>query len=51
MPWNTLPRVETKIILIDGPRLAKLMFYHGIGVATALNYEIKRIDSDNFTDT
>lgn len=44
-------RIETKIILIDGPRLAKLMFDHGIGVATASSYEVKRIDSDYFTDT
>jgi restriction system protein len=44
-------RIETKIILIDGPRLAKLMFDHGVGVATASNYEVKRIDSDYFTDT
>ena len=44
-------RIETKIILIDGPRLARLMFDHGVGVATASNYEVKRIDSDYFTDT
>jgi restriction system protein len=44
-------RIETKIILIDGPLLAKLMFDHGVGVATASNYEVKRIDSDYFTDT
>lgn len=44
-------RIETKIILIDGSRLAKLMFDHGVGVATASNYEVKRIDSDYFTDT
>lgn len=44
-------RIDTKIILIDGPRLAKLMFDHGVGVATASNYEVKRIDSDYFTDS
>jgi len=44
-------RIETKIVLIDGPRLAKLMFDHGVGVATASNYEVKRVDSDYFTDT
>jgi restriction system protein len=43
-------RIETKIILIDGPRLSKLMFDHGVGVATASNYEVKRIDSDYFAD-
>ena len=44
-------RIETKIILIDGRHLSKLMFDHGVGVATASNYEVKRIDSDYFTDT
>ncbi len=41
-------KIETKIILIDGPRLTKLMFDHGIGVATTSNYEVKTIDSDYF---
>jgi len=43
-------RIETKIILIDGARLAKLMFDHGIGVATTSTYEVKRIDSDYLTE-
>lgn len=43
-------RIETKIILIDGPRLARLMFDHGVGVATVSNYEVRRIDSDYFAD-
>lgn len=44
-------RIDTKIILIDGLRLSKLMYDHGVGVATASNYEVKRIDSDYFTDS
>lgn len=43
-------RIDSKIILIDGSRLARLMFDHGIGVATASTYEVKRIDSDYFAD-
>ncbi|MCF7979163.1 MAG: restriction endonuclease [Chromatiaceae bacterium] len=43
-------RIDMKIILIDGPRLAKLMFDHGIGVAKASTYEVKRIDSDYFSN-
>jgi restriction system protein len=43
-------RIDTKIILIDGARLSKLMFDHGIGVATTSNYEVKRVDSDYFAD-
>lgn len=43
-------RIESKIILIDGPQLTKLMFDHGVGVTTASTYEVKRIDSDYFSD-
>lgn len=43
--------IDSKIILIDGIRLAKLMFDHGIGVSSASTYEVKRIDSDYFTET
>lgn len=43
-------RIDSKIILIDGSRLARLMFDHGIGVATASTYEVKRVDSDYFAD-
>ena len=43
--------IDSKIILIDGIRLAKLMFDHGIGVSSASTYEVKRIDSDYFTDS
>lgn len=47
---NYVSMIESKIILIDGTRLAKLMFDHGIGVSSASTYEVKRIDSDYFTD-
>jgi len=47
----TILNLETKIILIDGPRSSKLMFDHGVGVTMASNYEVKKIDSDYFTDT
>jgi restriction system protein len=42
-------RIDSKIILIDGVRLTKLMFDHGIGVTITSSYEVKRIDSDYFT--
>jgi restriction system protein len=41
-------KIETKIILMDGKMLSKLMFDYGIGVASASSYEVKRIDSDYF---
>ena len=43
-------KIETKIILIDGPTLAKLMFDHGVGVAINATYEVKRIDTDYFEE-
>lgn len=43
--------IETKIILIDGARLADLMSEHNVGVATVASYDVKRIDSDYFEDT
>jgi restriction system protein len=42
--------VETKVVLIDGARLAELMFEYGVGVSTVNNYVVKRIDSDFFED-
>jgi restriction system protein len=41
-------KIETKIILIDGSLLTRLMFDHGIGVSTVSSYDVKRIDSDYF---
>jgi restriction system protein len=43
-------RIENKIVLIDGEELANLMIDHGIGVATAASYEIRRVDQDYFTE-
>jgi len=43
-------KIDTKIILIDGPTLAKLMFEHGVGVSVNAIYEVKRIDTDYFEE-
>ena len=43
-------KIETKIILIDGAMLAKLMFDHGVGVSVSTQYEVKRIDTDYFDE-
>jgi len=37
--------------LIDGQQLAQFMMDFGVGVATDAIYELKRLDSDYFTDT
>jgi restriction system protein len=43
-------RIERKIVLIDGKRLAELMIDFDIGVAPVRAYAIKRLDSDYFAD-
>jgi len=43
-------KIETKIVLIDGPMLARLMFDHGVGVSVNTIYEAKRIDTDYFDE-
>jgi restriction system protein len=42
--------IESKIILIDGSRLASLMTEHNVGVSTSGVYEVKKIDSDYFDE-
>lgn len=42
--------LESKIILINGVKLAELMIEHGVGVAVAQKYELKKIDSDYFEE-
>ena len=42
--------IDNKIILIDGNQLAQYMIDFGVGVATDAVYEVKRLDSDYFTD-
>lgn len=42
--------IDSKIVLIDGETLAQLMIDHNIGVAPVASYELKRIDSDYFTE-
>jgi restriction system protein len=42
------PKNETKIVLVDGKRLTRLMIDYNIGVSTVATYEIKKIDNDYF---
>jgi len=42
--------IESKIILIDGQRLAELMIEHNVGVSTVASYEVKKIDTDYFNE-
>ena len=43
--------IDTKVVLIDGRRLADLMIDHDVGVSIVATYEQKRIDSDYFIET
>ncbi|MDE0503213.1 MAG: restriction endonuclease [Candidatus Poribacteria bacterium] len=43
--------IDSKIVLIDGRQLAKLMIDYNVGVSTVTTYEIKRVDSDYFIET
>lgn len=40
--------VSPRVILVDGPMLARLMVEHDVGVTVARSYKIKRVDLDYF---
>lgn len=40
--------IESKIILIDGEHLSRLMVEHNVGVSRVGQYDVKKIDSDYF---
>lgn len=44
-------RIDTKVVLIDGKRLAGLMIDFDVGVSPAATYVVKKIDSDYFEET
>lgn len=39
------------IRLINGQELARLMIQHGVGVITAITYEVKKLDENYFSDS
>lgn len=43
-------RIDTKVVLIDGPLLANLMIDFDVGVSIAASYIVKRVDSDYFEE-
>lgn len=43
-------RIDTKIVLIDGNTLAQLMIDFNVGVNAFASYELKRVDTDYFTE-
>ncbi|MFT4829099.1 MAG: restriction system protein [Paracoccaceae bacterium] len=45
-----LPKIAQRVVLIDGPHLARLMIAHGVGVREEDNYVIRAIDTQFFGD-
>lgn len=43
-------RIENKIVLIGGEQFTQLMIDHNLGVSTIATYDIKKVDSDYFTE-
>ncbi|MFT6452522.1 MAG: restriction system protein [Halocynthiibacter sp.] len=46
-----IDRVQQRIVLINGSKLAQLMIDHEVGVRTRTTYRIKSLDEDYFADT
>ncbi|MFT7390176.1 MAG: restriction system protein [Paracoccaceae bacterium] len=42
--------IQQRVVLIDGPRLARLMIAHGVGVRTAETYLVRSLDEQAFDD-
>lgn len=42
--------LATRIVLIDGRRLAEIMIDHNVGVSAEATYTVKRLDSDYFEE-
>jgi restriction system protein len=43
-------RIDSKIVLIDGPQLAQFMMDFDLGVTPVATYQVKRLDSDYFAE-
>lgn len=43
-------QIEKKIVLIDGEMLSQLMIDHDLGVSTIASYQLKKIDTDYFSE-
>lgn len=48
--YDFVSKVHSRIILIDGDELAKLLYEHGIGVRLETRFDVKKIDEGYFSD-
>jgi restriction system protein len=47
---NYVGQISPRVVLIDGNELSVLMVEYKVGIAVQANYELKRIDTDFFTE-
>lgn len=43
-------QIDTKVVLIDGRKLANLMIRHDVGYSPAQTFVVKKLDSDYFVE-
>jgi restriction system protein len=43
-------QIDTKIVLIDGRKLAGLMILHDVGCSPSRAFVVKKLDSDYFVE-
>lgn len=43
-------RIDSRVVLIDGKTLVKLMIEHGVGVSSTATYDLKKVDTDFFDE-
>lgn len=43
-------KIDPKVVLIDGTDLVQLMIDYGVGVSSAVVYEVKKVDTDFFIE-
>jgi restriction system protein len=48
--YEYVERIESKIVLIDGATLSRFMVDNGVGVSLVTSYDVKRVDSDYFSE-
>lgn len=48
--YEFVERIDSKIVLIDGATLTRFMVDNGVGVSLVTSYDVKRVDSDYFSE-
>jgi len=48
--YDFVSKVHSRIILIDGDELSRLLYEHGIGVRMEMRFDVKKIDEGYFSD-